>query len=96
MMNVQQCRDVVRLEHLPTQDFIGWSDSEKNQFCKHYYNLLDHHIYDWNPYTQGELLCESMGIPEHLHAKKLRDIKESFEMHFEDKIEELLRCSFSV
>lgn len=92
MMNIEQCQNVVRLERLPQKDFIGWTDSEKTAFCKHFYNLLDEPVYNnkWNPYTQGELFCEAMGID----LDKRRDILEAFEMHFEDKIEELLRCSF--
>lgn len=94
-ITVSECVDIMKRYSLPNEDFIGWSDSEKDVLCKYYYNALETPIYDYNPYTQGYMLCESLGLPERLWDTKLRMIKEKFEDYFEDDIRGLTSCCTS-
>ena len=91
-MTVSQCVDVMKRFHLPKEDFLGWSDSEKDILCQHYYNELQFPIYEFNPYSQGYLLCESLGLPKRVWDSKLRMVKEKFEMYFEDDLRGLVSC----
>ncbi|MAF43466.1 MAG: hypothetical protein CMI54_04755 [Parcubacteria group bacterium] len=94
-MTVSECVEIMKRYHLPKDDFLAWTDSNRDVFCQHYYNALERPIYDFNPYTQGELLCESLGLPERLWKTKLRIIKEKFESYFEDDMRGLTSCCTS-
>ena len=94
-MTVTECADIMRRYQLPNEDYLGWTDSERDVFCQHYYNALETPIYDFNPYTQGYMLCESLGLPRRTWDTKLRMIKEKFEERFEDDIRGLTSCCTS-
>jgi hypothetical protein len=95
MMTVTECVDVMKRYQLPKEDFLGWTDSDKDVLCQHYYNALEHPIYDYNPYSQGYKVCESLGLPERVWDEKVNSIKEQFESRFEDELRGLVECSLS-
>ena len=85
-MKFQDFKKFIEQCHLPKTDYMAWDQDQKYMLCCRWYRMLDDQPYEYNPYSQGELLCESLGVS----IEMLDGIKKQFYLSTKDEIRELM------
>ena len=85
-MDYLKFKQAVERFEFPAIDYSKWDDGLQYQVCCIYYSLMDFRPYEYNPYSQGEMLCRSLGIS----IDYLGDVRHKFYLDTESEIRTLL------